>query len=252
MNEARYKTGGTRSCASASNTGTVLMECVLVLPLLTLLIFAIVQFALIWYAQIMTHYAAYNAARAALVYHPGEYREVDEKGQVTDKFLKTSGVCWEAACRTLAWVSMSPDGGGSGFGIPGWWKQGDGYAPIPASSYVQNQVRVVDDLASSCELTNAPAVKVTLEFDFPLHVPVIGKMIAYFAHVEESHPSRWEVTGWQPSAKGVVALDAHNALTAMGIDYVTLTATSLMPKLWSSKRFARHPGYSQEVQKGGE
>ena len=243
MNEERPNPGGTRADVSASHRGTVLMECVFVLPLLTLLIFAIVQFSLIWYAQIMTHYAAYNAARAALVYHPGEYREIGDKGQVIDTFKATSGACWEAACRTLAWVSMSPDGGGTGFGIPGWWKQSDGYAPIPSSSFIQNQVRVVTNLSASCEITNAPVVKVTIEFDFPLHVPVIGKMLAYFAHVEQAYPSQWNVAGWTPSTEGVAALDAQNAPAAMRMDYVTLTATALLPKLWSSKRFARHPDY---------
>ena len=65
MNGTRHILEEARFRVATSRSGTVLMECVLVLPLLTLLIFSIVQFALIWYAQIMTHYAAYNAARAA-------------------------------------------------------------------------------------------------------------------------------------------------------------------------------------------
>ena len=244
MNEVRPNPGRMRSVASAMHHGTVLMECVLVLPLLTLLIFAIVQFALIWYAQIMTHYAAYNAARAALVYHPGEYRKV-ENGQISDEFLKTSGVCWEAACRTLAWVSMSPDGGGTGFGIPGWWKQGNGYAPILASSHVQNQVRIVP--SQSIEMTNAPAVKVSVAFDFPLYVPVIGRMIAYFDKIEADSPSRWEVTGWAPDSAGYSRLDSMVHQT-MGVDYITLTGTMLLPKLWSSGRFARMPTREEAAQ----
>ena len=44
---------------SQRTRGTVLMECTLVLPILVSVIFAIVQFALIWYAHLMTHYAAY-------------------------------------------------------------------------------------------------------------------------------------------------------------------------------------------------
>ena len=99
-----------RGCATDSRNGTVLMETVLVLPLLMTFMFAIVQFALVWYAQLMTHYAAYNAARAALVYHPSEYRET-ENGTVSSKFREKSGVCWQAAVRTLASVSFSPDGG---------------------------------------------------------------------------------------------------------------------------------------------
>ncbi len=214
------------------------MEFVLVMPMLLLFIFAIVQFALIWYAQIMTHYAAYNAARAALVYHPGEYCVTDEKGIVTDEFSTTNGVCWEAACRTLAWVSNSPEGGASGLGIPGWWPEGEGYKPIPYSSHIQNQVRIVKE--ESLELTNAPAVKVSVEFDFPLCVPVIGRMLAYFTHIEETRPSHWEVSGWSPDSAGYAELDTFLHPT-MQLDYITLKGTMLLPKPWSSRRFARCP-----------
>lgn len=249
MNRVRHIQQWMREgCACRDRSGTVLMECVLVLPLLTLLIFSIVQFALIWYAQIMTHYAAYNAARAALVYHPGEYRKVDEKGNVSQTFQMNSGVCWEAACRTLAWVSSSPDGGGTGFGIPGWWKSGNGYSPIPSSSHVQNQVRILNDgLYESQEMTNAPVVKVSVEFDYPLYVPVIGRMIAYFVNVEKTSPSRWEVTGWAPDSTGYASLDSMVHQT-MGVDYITLTGTMLLPKLWSSGRFARIPTREEVAQ----
>lgn len=234
MNEVRSNPGGTRSVASAMRHGTVLMECVLVLPLLTLLIFAIVQFALIWYAQIMTHYAAYNAARAALVYHPGEYTETKSNGEV--KFLEKSGVCWEAACQTLAWVSSSTTGGGPT--VQGWFADNNGR--IPFASATPYQVSILPDQCAE-NYKGMPAVKVSVAFDYPLHVPVIGRMIAYFEHMEDSHPSHWEITGWTPTAAGISQLDAINARHALGSDYVTLTATVLLPKLWSTQRYARRP-----------
>lgn len=230
--------GGTRSRASASRRGTVLMETVLVLPILTLLIFAIIQFALIWYAQIMTQYAAYNAARAALVYHPGEYRESGIPGTtirtvVTDKFKTIEGPCWEAACRTLAWVSSSPDGGGSKYGIPGWYG-----TSIPNSSHIAKQVRIDPD--ESLEMTNAPVVKVTVEFDFPLHVPVIGRMLAYFNKVEKESPSKYEVWGWSPGSGGDAKLDALHHST-MNVDFIKLRATAILPKPYRTSHFARIP-----------
>lgn len=248
MNEVRPNLGGTRIPVSASHAGTVLMECVLVLPLLTLLVFSIVQFGLLWYAQIMTHYAAYNAARAALVYHPGEYREVDADGGVSQTFQMNSGVCWEAACRTLAWVSNSPlwdsdrlGGTGTGFTVSGWWPTGGGkYSPIPSSSHIENQVRIVKDLDWTVEMTNAPLVKVTVAFDYPLHVPVVGRMIAYFYQVESEYQSGWDVTGWTPTAAGISALDALHHPT-MNVDYVTLISTVMVPKPWKSTHFARRP-----------
>jgi len=228
------------------NRGTVLMETVLVLPILTLLIFAIVQFALIWYAQIMTQYAAYNAARATSVYHPGEYRISDEKKRVTEKFMVRSGPCWDAACRTLAWVSSSPawdkarlgEGSSSEFAIPGW------YAAIPNSSYIEQQVRIV--YTNSVEMTNAPVVRVTVEFDYPLHVPVIGHMLAYFDKVEDDFPSSYEVWGWRPDAAGEIEAKSRVHKT-MGIDYISLQATAILPKPWHTSHFARKPQSSSFV-----
>lgn len=240
MSIVRPTSGGTHPIGSVMRRGTVLMECVLVLPLLTLLIFSIVQFALIWYAQIMTHYAAYNAARAALVYHPGEYSEYSEDDKREQaKFLQNSGVCYDAACRTLAWVSSSPDdnGGGTQYStIPGWWPLRSGI--IPSSSYIENQVRI--SAKESFEMTNAPAVQVTVEFACPLHVPVIGKMIAYFENAEDESPSHWDVAGWMPDAAGMLKVD-ENRHKAMGVDYVKLTSTAVLPKPWKTTRFARRP-----------
>lgn len=241
-----------------SKRGTVLMETVLVLPILTLLIFAIVQFALIWYAQIMTHYAAYNAARATLVYHPSEYSTTNRFGKTI--FLKKSGPCWKAACRTLVWVSSSPEwnheGKGSAFGVPGWWPTGNGYAPIPNSSYIEQQVRIVENAPDSEEMTNAPVdseettnapvVRVTVEFDYPLHVPVIGRMIAYFDKVEKNYPSQYEVWGWSPEAEGMAELDTLKRKT-MDVDLITLSATALLAKPYQTTHFARIPSDSQNT-----
>lgn len=224
-------------CIVRAHAGTVLMETVLVLPILTILIFAIVQFALIWYARIMTQYAAYNAARAALVYHPGEYRESGIPGTtirtvVTEKFKQTEGPCWEAACRTLAWVSSSPDGGSSKIDVPGW------YDAIPSSSHIARQVRIIQ--AESQEMTNAPVVKVTVEFDFPLYVPVVGRMLAYFNKVEGEEPSRYEVWGWNPDAAGAAKLDTLHHRD-MDVDFIRLRATAILPKPYRTSHFARIP-----------
>lgn len=236
-NQIQGRDNGCAGRRQSRRAGSVLMECVLVLPLLTLLIFAIVQFALLWNAQIMTHYAAYNAARAALVYHPAEYRKEDG---LSPEFQVSSGVCWEAAWRTLAWVSSSPDmDSGTKYKIPGWWLGAGGDSPVPASSCIENQVRIVGD-GQSAEMTDAPIVKVTVAFDFPLHVPVIGRMIAYFDHLEAAHPSSWEVTGWRPAASAP-ELDKALHHPVMGVDYVTLLSTVMLPKPWRTSHFARRP-----------
>ena len=248
MNSVRHIAGATHFCATASRSGTVLMETVLVLPILTLLIFAIVQFALIWYAQIMTQYAAYNAARATLVYHPSEYSTTNGLGQTI--FLEKSGPCWKAACRTLAWVSSSPEwnleGKGSAFSLPGWWPTGNGCAPIPNASHIEQQVRIVENAPKSEEMTNAPVVRVTVEFDYPLHVPVIGRMIAYFDKVEKDNPSQYEVWGWSPEAEGMAALDTLKHKT-MAVDFITLTETAILAKPYRTTHFGRIPSDLQKT-----
>lgn len=223
MNEVRPNPGRMRSVASAMHHGTVLMECVLVLPLLTLLIFAIVQFALIWYAQIMTHYAAYNAARAALVYNPAEYSK-------DGVFLQRSGVCWRAAVQSLSWVASSPSEE-SDFRIPGLTA-----GPLYASK-VEQQVRISPQ---SFEGTVDPVVAIQVEFDYPLHVPVIGHMLSYFTHAADSR-SELEIWGWKPDAQGELLVQSVTSAHPLAGEYVTLHANCVLPKPWQTTRFARIP-----------
>ena len=176
--------------------GTVLMECVLVLPILTAMIFAIVQFALVWNAHLMTHYAAYNAARAALVYNPSDYSE-------NGVFFSAKGPCWKAAVETLAWVSSSV--GDGGMPISGW-------GTVPSSSQISNQVRI-NTAESLLDSDSMPVIRMKVEFDFPLHVPFIGHVIAKCAD-----PSR--------------------------SDAITLHAYSAVPKPWSTVRYPKIPAAS--------
>ena len=176
-------------------TGTVLMECVLVLPILISMIFAIAQFALIWYAHLMTHYAAFNAARAAVVHNPDDYSAVGV-------FFEDRGPCWMAAVETLAWVSSSA--GSGGMRVPGW-------GIVSSSSRIGSQVRV-SAAESLVDTDERPVVRMKVEFDFPLHVPVIGHTIAKMV----SDPYRG--------------------------DFITLHAYSAVPKPWSTARFPRLPG----------
>ncbi|HQC52385.1 MAG TPA: pilus assembly protein, partial [Lentisphaeria bacterium] len=55
--------------------GTALMEFVLVMPILVFMIFCIAQLALVCMAKQLTHYAAYSAARAVIVYHPDDFSD---------------------------------------------------------------------------------------------------------------------------------------------------------------------------------
>ena len=210
----------------SQRTGTVLMESVLVLPILTLLIFATVQFSLIWYAQLMTHYAAYNAARAALVYNPAEYSE-------NGVFFDSKGPCWEAAVTSLSWLSSSVDGGSGSVHamIPNW-------GMVPNSSHIENQVRI-DTRESAEGGAKEPCIKVRLTFDYPLHVPVIGKIISYMLNTSGSE-DMWSPTGWTPDSGRYAATAAATHPTMKG-DFIRIHAYCVMPKPWATTWFHRRP-----------
>lgn len=94
-----------RSTGTEPRGGTVLMEAVLCLPLLLFLVTGIVQFARIWEARLLVQYAAYNAARAALVYNPADYGDASVPGSFF--FYEHRGPVWQAAANTMAWKSAT-------------------------------------------------------------------------------------------------------------------------------------------------
>lgn len=136
------------------NAGTVLMEAVLCLPLLLLLVTGIVQFARIWETRLFVQYAAYNAARAALVYNPFEY--ADSSGH----FRERRGPVFQAAVNTLAWKSATENSAAANVWFPG-------FAPgsrAPDSGNVWHQVHVSP--VASWESNGL--VCVSVRFDMPL------------------------------------------------------------------------------------
>ena len=229
------------------------METLIVMPPLTMLIFIIVQFSLVWYAQIMTHYAAYNAARAALVYHPSEYRK-SQGGKVLDEFKAREGACWQAAVLTLAPLSFSPSGGGSNLTLPvsmGALGSAGTSERLPNSSFVAKQVALVDVRDDNldvepCAESNG-CVRVTVAFDFPMIVPVAGKMLAYFyyslnpATDSASIKGEWQIWGDSPSPDKMRKTDAARAAHPMKVDYITLHAYCVLPKPYSTTLWALRP-----------
>lgn len=234
---------------SDDSSGSVLMETLIVMPPLTMLVFIIVQFALVWYAQIMTHYAAFNAARAALVYHESEYRKVGNDGRVLTEFRDCSGPCWQAAVRSLAPVSFSPYGGTSRLAVP--VAKGDGglLKAIPNSSFITNQVAMhvsEDGGLKPCLETNG-YVKVCVKFDFPMVVPVAGKMLAYFYHALDPETDgadvgdEWQVWGDSPDKQRSAKVAEARASHPMKTCYVTLHAYCVLSKPYRTSRWALRP-----------
>ncbi len=157
--------------------GSMMVEAVLVLPIFVLTIFFIIQISLVWTAKQLTYYAAYCAARAAMVYNPAEY----------------NSVATSAARGVLSWMSWST----SAFSSFTEHRVGD-YA-VPLSGNVKGQVSVsieefsADGNSNKSNKSNNssnsengsegltyPAVRATVTFKFPLFIPFGGPVVAYF------------------------------------------------------------------------
>lgn len=212
--------------------GTVLMEAVLCLPLLLLLVTGVIQFARIWEARLMVQYAAYNAARAALVYNTEDYADIDKStGKIT--FKSSEGPVWVAAVNTLAWKSATSAGTGDASGdysFPGF--SGDLSFRIHDSAFVRRQIVVSAD--KSWESNGV--VKVTVKFKSPL-------LFSIFAlGSTQGDPESAEDIGSGSEAPLVhdSSLDvAEHTQWDDSIPHVILTESCTMPKPWSTANYPR-------------
>lgn len=175
-----------------SRNGSVLLECVLVLPLLLLLICAVLQFAQIWTARQVVVYAAYCATRATLSVHPVERERV----------------ALQSAQRALAWVNIA--GNAETYGnaneeaseldIPGWGR-------VPGSSSLARRVKVKLDPVSDVLNTTGESAgfsKVTVIYRYPLVMPLVGTMISWLARhdADENTQAQYQlVSGWTGEAE---------------------------------------------------
>lgn len=205
--------------------GSVLMECVLVMPILLFLILGIVQFSQIIVAKLLTHYAAYSAARAAIVYHPDDYRDAG------GKFYPSSGPLHQAACIALARLGAAGDSAAlkNDIAIPGW-------GAIEGSGKVFDRVRIsgrdyseASDVKDLENTTQVPAVEVTVTFEFPLLIPYAGCIIGMFAAGGDE--LKQDVAGYISSSPGSYKADEHNT--------ITLKQSCIMARPWSTKTFPR-------------
>ncbi len=199
------------------DSGTALMEFVLVMPILVFMIFCTIQLSLVCMAKQLTHYAAYSAARAVVVYHPDDFSS-------NGVFYPQKGVAHRAACTVLSWLGQMP-GGPSIFRIPDW---GD----VPGSGYINQQVAI--DPANSAILTDIPAVKVTVKFRYPLLIPFAGNIIGYF-HGGGKADGNWDIVGLLPT-------DMPEKLAATKLadtPCFTMTETCVLPMPWDNNMFPR-------------
>lgn len=149
-----------RTTSRESRRGSVMMEAVIAMPILLFLIFVIIQFAHVWTAKQMVSYAAFCAARAALVAPPSEQL----------------GAAQNAARVALSWMCFA-DRGESGVVVPGWGK-------VNGSGSVQARV-IMEPRDLICNGTSASdqVVAVRVRFRFPLLISgmAANKVLATFA-----------------------------------------------------------------------
>lgn len=245
------------------------MEAVLCLPLLLCLVSGIIQFARLWEARFFTWLAAYNGARAALVYNEREYfgKDVEtclirrskninaylangwryvrgsnaghvnwavlEKEQ--NQFYRDKGIVWLAAVNTLAWMSETDDSDSLFLPTLGH---------IPHSSRIKEQVEIVpesptgkaDDMRFCEEKTGY--VRVCVAFKFPLVFSVFDPSVLWRAPQDGPSPIA-NLTGVEPDDR------AARKAGRLGRTF-TLYETVLLPKPWTTRYY---PLLSKEERK---
>lgn len=195
------------------------MEAVLCLPLLLCLVSGIIQFARLWEARFFTWLAAYNGARAALVYNEREY---SGNGQ----FYRDRGIVWLAAVNTLAWMSETEDADSLFLPTMGH---------IPHSSRIREQVEIVpvsptgkaDDMRFCVERTGY--VRVCVAFKFPLVFSIFDPSVLWRAPQDGPSPIA-NLTGVEPDDR------AARRAGRLGRTF-TLYETVLLPKPWTTRYY---------------
>lgn len=225
------------------------MEAVVCLPLILLLITGIWQFARLWEARFFTWLAAYNAARATLVYNRADYSykfyqnenrmEVDDEEQVCKLeegkwiFHEKRGMAWLAAVNTLAWISQTV-----GEGEDEWYVF-PRYGAIPNSAYIKDQVRIVSELErlkpesflsgdQRYSMETQGMVRVSVEFKVPLIFSVFDPALIFGNDDKSLEPLR-----------GVEPEDAEARREKRLGKCFALRETVVLPKPYSTECYPR-------------
>ncbi len=188
-------------------SGTVMMEVVLAFPLLLTLILGCIQFSHIWVARLVVNYAAYNAARAALV-------SCESAGEVYGTFTGDDpNASKRAAEQVCAWVIMGEAPGEVNSSdqvvLPGW-------GTVPGSGAVARKTRV------TIAQDNPWNVTATVSLDFALITPIVGPMIAWGV-------DPWGRVAWAERNADMTG-NAWRFVDSVEYPHIILQETVVMPK----------------------
>lgn len=216
------------SMRTEPRSGTVLMEAVLCLPILLFLLTAIVQFSRLWEAKLLTKHAAYNAARAALVYNEKDYAS-RKNGRI--EFKTQGGAVWLAAVNTLAWRSSTDASRGKdgNYVFPGF--EGDPNYRIGSSAFIRDQVRIVP--SQSWESNGM--VRVAVRFECPLLFSIFALGTVQDRANEHQDPD----ARIRPLVHDPEEDFRSRSRWDWGIPHVSLVESCVLPKPWSTAWYPR-------------
>jgi len=142
--------------------GSLMLEFIICMPAYMLLLFGCVQFAHLWMGRQVVHYAAYSAARSALVSaaDPGGERPNWDGGRESDIHSRSTAI------RVTQWLGIG-DGStltGANAHLPGWGN-------VLASNDAANRTTVTTEF-------DEWNVGATVTYEFPLVTPIVGPIIA--------------------------------------------------------------------------
>ena len=154
--------------------GAVLLEFVMCFPLLVVLFLFCMQAAQIMITWQVVHYAAYMGARSSMVSN-----NINRQSRA-ETVVK----------RILAVVSSSPvDSKEAKDRAPDEFSKLDGWGWLPGTKYLEKQVSVDIPLLD----IDPSGVRCTVKFKMFLHVPVAGRLIAFFARKDKDPSDKdWE------------------------------------------------------------
>ena len=157
-----------RGHSGSSRRGAVLLEFVMCFPILVVLFLFAMQIAQIMITWQVVHYAAFMGARSSMTVN-----NVRRKAQAE-----------KVAKRILAVVSASPvDSGNAKDRAPDEYSKLDGWGWLPGTKYLEKQVSVDIPLTD----VDPSGVRCTVKFKMFLHVPVAGRLIAFFAKEKKKY-----------------------------------------------------------------
>ena len=197
-----------------------MLEFVLAFPLVLLLILGAIQVSHMWVARLVVQYAAYSAARAALVCSEQD----NEYSRFTDGSAKGPE---RAAERVCAWVVMGEKPTEPDTTVPGW---GD----VPGSGAVgrKTTVEVRSYSAPGDSGGQTWNVEATVKLKFDLIVPLAGPLIGWSVNPFPWYDPAMEVGSPPPKDIDIVAGEVMypqlelKETVALSKPYVTVTRTN--------------------------